>query len=308
MYRILACDDDPDILDVIDITFSSEGFEVFTAEDGQKAWDILQRIHVDVVIADYVMPNMDGVTLCSKIKNDPLLCQIPVLLVTGKGETEDKITGLRSGADDYIVKPFEPQELVLRVENLLKRTKLILDTNPLTHLPGNNAITEELNKFINSNKIFGVVYADLNHFKSYNDKYGFAAGDNAIKLTASIICEEVKKIDPNAFIGHIGGDDFVFITEQTEKIEQICENIIQKFDQIIPKLYDEQSVRIGYITTLNRNHQLEKFPLMKISLAIVTNERRKISHPGQLSQIAAEIKKKVKEMNKSAYLKDRRKD
>ncbi len=307
MYRILACDDDPDILDVIEITFSSEGYDVLTALNGEEGWNQLQKERIDAVILDYMMPKINGIELCRKIKSDPLLSQLPVLLVTGKGETEDKLQGLEAGADDYIVKPFEPQELVARVRNLLRRTKLILDTNPLTRLPGNNAISEELKIRIKSGEKFAVAYVDLNQFKAYNDKYGFSAGDQIIKYTATILLKTATKHDPNSFVGHIGGDDFVIISTPTF-IEMIAQEIIEKFDQGIKDFYDQQAIESGYIEALSRDKKLKRFPIMTISISIVTNEKRKIEHIAEISQIAAEVKEKVKTLNKSSYLKDRRTD
>ncbi len=305
MHRVLACDDDPDILDVINITFSSEGLEILTAKDGLEAWEVLQNEPVDVIILDNVMPKMSGLELCRKIKQDPRLCQLPVLLVTGKGEQEDKLMGLESGADDYIVKPFDPKELLIKVKNLLKRTTLILDTNPLTHLPGNNTISEQIAKRIRSKELFAIAYVDLNNFKSYNDKYGFFAGDDLIKTTAEILKENSTSIDPQAFVGHIGGDDFVFMTTP-EKVEIIAQKIIEEFDKKIPEFYDPEAREQGFIETLNREHKPEKFPFVSISISIVTNENKSIDHPAQVAQIAAELKRKVKESGKSAYLKDRR--
>ncbi len=305
MYRILVCDDDPDILDVIEITFSSEGYEVITALNGEEGWEKLQKQRVDAIILDYMMPKVNGIELCKRIKSDVLLSQLPVLLVTGKGETEDKLLGLSAGADDYIVKPFEPQELLARVKNLLKRTKLILDTNPLTRLPGNNAISEEIKKRIHSPHPFAVAYVDLNQFKAYNDKYGFSAGDRVIKYTACILLKISKKCDPDSFVGHIGGDDFVIISTPSH-IESIAREVIEEFDEGIKNFYDPEALKVGYIETLSRDREIKRFPIMTISISIVTNEYRKIEHIAEVSQIAAEVKKKLKSLNKSAYLKDRR--
>ncbi len=304
MYKMLVCDDDPDILDLLELTFL-EDFSVIKALDGEQGWKILQEQSIDIIILDYIMPKIDGITLCKMIKKDPVLSQIPVLMLTGKADTDDKLLGLESGADDYITKPFEPQELIVRVKNLLRRTRLILDTNPLTRLPGNNAICEEIKKRINSGSKFAVAYVDLNHFKSYNDKYGFNAGDELIKHTAKILMQTVKDSDPKGFIGHIGGDDFVFITAP-DKIEPICESIINKFDGSIRHFYDQESQKLGYIETLNREGKLQKFPFVSIAISIVTNEKRPLSHIAEISQIAAEVKCKVKSFGKSAYLKDRR--
>ena len=267
MYNILICDDDPDIVDVIDVTLAAEGFSCITANNGEEAWEKIKTNRIDAAIIDYIMPKMNGIDLCRLIKSDTLLSSMPVLMVTGKAETEDKIHGLESGADDYIAKPFDPNELLARLKAILKRTKSILDTNPLTHLPGNNTFHERLKELISKKTSpFAIGYADIDNFKSYNDKYGFEAGDLLIKETAKIILEEGKAIDNDMFIGHIGGDDFVFITTPPY-IEEIAKHILKKFDESIPFFYDEEARAIGKISTLDRKGEMQEFPLATLSIA-----------------------------------------
>ncbi len=305
-YQILICDDDPDILDVIELTLSSEGFSCITTHDGEQAWEKIKNNRIDAVIIDYIMPKMNGIDLCKRIKADPLLSSMPVLMLTGKAETEDKIHGLEAGADDYIAKPFDPNELLARLKSILKRTKVILDTNPLTHLPGNNTIHEEFKSAIEKGDLFSIGYLDIDNFKAYNDKYGFEAGDLLIKETARILLDEGKKIDPNIFVGHIGGDDFVFISNP-EYIEDIAKAVINAFDEAIPLFYDEDARKKEKISMPDRQGNIQDFPLATISIAITSNEYTKFSHIAEISERAAALKKKAKTLKGSNYLKDQRK-
>ena len=151
-------------------------------------------------------------------------------MLTGKGDLADKVGGIDSGADDYIVKPFEPQELIARIRMIIRRAQRDLEANPLTRLPGNVSILNELQRKIDQNSIFAICYIDLDKFKSYNDKYGFEHGDEVIKETARILIRTKRELgNPDDFIGHIGGDDFVAITTP-DKVDALCQKIIDDFD------------------------------------------------------------------------------
>ena len=171
--RVLVVDDEEDIRDVLKITLEAEKYEVIEAENGEEALKIIAQKTPDLVLLDYKMPKMDGRTLCNLIKKDLLLAHLPIIMVTGKGEINDRIEGIDAGADDYVVKPFEPKELLARIRMVLRRTKRDLEANPLTRLPGNVAILNELSNCIEKKAPYAVCYVDLDKFKAYNDKYGF---------------------------------------------------------------------------------------------------------------------------------------
>ncbi len=211
--KILIADDDPDIRDVLKLTLSEENYEVIEAENGEDALKAIHAKTPDIVLLDYQMPILNGREVCSLIKKDLLLRHLPIIMVTGKGEVTDKIGGIEAGADDYIVKPFEPKELLARIRMILRRTERDLEANPLTRLPGNVSILNELSRRLESKALFAVCYIDLDKFKAYNDTYGFEHGDEVIRETARIMIRAVHQVGcPDDFIGHIGGDDFVIVT------------------------------------------------------------------------------------------------
>jgi len=306
--KILIVDDDPDILDVLKITLESEGYEVIQAHDGQEALDIIKKTTPGLLITDFKMPRMCGDELCSILKQDILMQHMPIIMLTGKGETSDKVHGINAGADDYIVKPFEPEELVARVKMVLRRTARDLDANPLTKLPGNVSIINEIQNRIDKNELFSVCYIDLDKFKAFNDKYGFEKGDEVIQNTARILINVVAQYGTSHdFIGHIGGDDFVIITTP-EKSDVLCQNIISKFDAMVPELYSEEDRKKGYIIAKDRQNRLKKIPFLSISIGVVSNEKRKIKHVAEVSQIGAELKGFAKTLKGSNYVKERRTD
>jgi diguanylate cyclase (GGDEF)-like protein len=305
--RILLVDDDPDILDVLEITLSEENYEILKASDGEEALCIIKSKPLDLVLLDYNIPRMNGRQVCLEVKKDLLLSHLPIIMVTGKGELDDKIGGINAGADDYIVKPFEPKELLARIRMILRRTQRDLEANPLTRLPGNISILNELSKRLESKGLFAVCYLDLDKFKTYNDTYGFEHGDDVIRETARILLRAIEECgNPDDFVGHIGGDDFVVVTS-TQASEKVCQRIIDDFEKTVPSFYNETDRKNGYIIAKDRQGKEQKIPLLSVSIGIVTNEARKIEHVAQIGEIGAELKSYAKNLERSNYIKDKRK-
>lgn len=303
--KILTVDDDPDILDVLELTLS-EQYDVTQANNGKVALDIVKQFMPDLIICDYMMPVMNGREFCKALKKDTLLRHVPVIMLTGKGETQDRIGGIEAGVDDYMIKPFAPDELLARIKMILRRTISSLDANPLTHLPGNTSIMEEVQMRIDSGREFAVGYADLDTFKVYNDKYGFEKGDEVILATARVIlnCVQAEARD-KSFVGHIGGDDFVFITDDNV-MDGICQKIIAEFDSIVPAFYNEEDRTKGFITGKDRQGNEKDFGLIAISIGIVSNVNQNITHVAQIGEIGAELKKFAKSSDGSTYVRDQR--
>jgi diguanylate cyclase (GGDEF)-like protein len=306
--RILIVDDDPDILDVLEITLAEEDYEILKAHNGEEAMQVIKSKPLDLVLLDYQMPKMNGRQVCSEVKKDLLLQHLPVIMVTGKGELDDKIGGINAGADDYIVKPFEPKELLARIHMILRRTQRDLEANPLTRLPGNVAILNELSNRLENKALFAVCYLDLDKFKAYNDTYGFEHGDEVIRETARILLRVTKGMGkPDDFVGHIGGDDFVIVTA-AESAEKISQKVIDDFEKTSPTFYNETDRKNGFIIAKDRQGNEQKVPLLSVSIGIVSNEFRKIDHVAQIGEIGAELKSYAKSLERSNFVKDKRKE
>lgn len=305
--KILIVDDDPDIRDVLRLTLSEENYEILEASDGEEALRIINTKPLELVLLDYKIPKIDGRQVCRLIKKDLLLRHLPIIMVTAKGDITDKVGGIDAGADDYVVKPFEPKELLARIRMILRRTERDLEANPLTRLPGNVSILNELSRRLENKSLFAVSYIDLDKFKAYNDKYGFEHGDEVIRETARILIRATQKLgNPDDFIGHIGGDDFVVITTPNV-VDSICKAIIADFENTAPTFYNEMDRKKGYIIARDRQGKEQKIPLLSVSIGVVTNESRKIQHVAQISEIGAELKSLAKSLERSNYIKDKRK-
>lgn len=304
--KILIIEDTEFMKKLISDVLKEAGYEVVTASSGEEGLQKVREEKPDLVLLDVVMPGMDGFEVCRILREDESNNLMPIIMLTAQENEDHKLEGLELGADDYIIKPFNSRELVSRVRNTLKRIDRNRLANPLTGLRGNIEIQAEINQRIAKKEVFAVIYGDLDNFKSYNDVYGFASGDRAIKLTADVLIDATNTFgNSRDFIGHIGGDDFVIITTP-DKVDAICENIIKTFDIKNKELYCKEDVDRGYIVTSNRQGQIMKFPLVSISLSVVTNEERELISHLQIAEIAAELKKKAKAMQGSVYVKDRR--
>jgi len=305
---ILIVDDDPDIRDILKLTLSEENYVVLEAEDGEQGLNLVKTKAPDLVLLDYKMPKMDGRQVCNLIKQDLLLRHLPVIMVTGKGDLNDKVGGINAGADDYIVKPFEPQELLARIRMILRRTQRDLEANPLTRLPGNVSILKELSRRLESQDLFAACYLDLDKFKSYNDTYGFEHGDEVIRETARIILRTSNEVGKGTdFVGHIGGDDFVLITTP-DLVDTMCQRIIDEFEKAAPSFYNESDRQKGYIIAKDRKGEMRQIPLVSISIGVVTNVEHKFIHVAEINEIGAELKSAAKRLERSNFVKDKRKD
>ncbi|MDN5293611.1 MAG: hypothetical protein PWQ31_916 [Eubacteriales bacterium] len=306
-YKILIVDDDRLIRTVIREILEKSGYRVMEAGDFASAMEIIYQVTPDLILLDVVLPDLDGYEICRVLRNDTRTSHIPIIMLTSRKDTEDKVAGLEAGADDYITKPFEEAELLARIKTHLRRAKQEKSFNPLTGLPGNILIEEQIKHEVSrKDHKFAVMYVDLDNFKAYNDVYGFLKGDEVIKFLAYILEQCVREYgNPHDFIGHIGGDDFIAITTP-DKVDAICSNLINRFDSAIPFFYSEEDRKRGYIITKDRMNREMKFPIMTLSIAVVSNERRPIENHWQVAEIAAELKKYAKTIEGSVYVKDRR--
>ncbi len=307
MYKlkILIVDDNPDILDLLEATLQDE-FELIKAFSGNEALKKLKITNPNLLVLDYVLPDLEGPGVCKIIRKDPLFSNIPILMLTGRGEVEDKVGGLEAGADDYMLKPFDPQELIARIRMLIRRSSANLDANPLTRLPGNVSINKELAEKIQSKEKFAVLYIDIDNFKALNDYYGFEKGDNVIKETARILIDSIqKKGTAKDFVGHIGGDDFVIVTTP-KKAEEIAKKIVMDFDNISPTFFKKKDRLKGYIETKGRDNQIHKFGFPTVSLGIITNLKQDFTHTAQVNSLGAEMKSLAKKFPESKYILDKR--
>ncbi|HEX9727638.1 MAG TPA: diguanylate cyclase [Gemmatimonadales bacterium] len=250
----------------------------------------------------------EGMALCRTLKGDPYTGIIPLATLATRHDADHTGQWFSAGADEVITPVFEPDEQRSRLDVLFARTQTSVSVHPSTRLAGTTEIEREMRQRLEREIPFAVCYADLDHFKEFNDRYSYADGDRVIYILSRMLRDVVKGMCPDAgFVGHIGGDDFIVVLP-IDQVSEICTEIISVFDTLVPLQYTEQDRRAGYFFGKDRRGQLYRVPLMTLSIGIVTNERRTFTHPAQVSGLATEMKSYAKTLPGSVFVVDRRHD
>ena len=238
------------------------------------------------------------------LKEDSFTSIVPLVVVLRGGD--NGVSDLLAvGADEVLHDGTAERENRLRLDQVLKRADRDVSVHPTTRLPGTTHIARDMQARLETSEQFAVCYADLDHFKEFNDRYGYAFGDGVIRLLSRILRDTVRALAPGGFVGHIGGDDFIFNVPMTY-LEVTCDEIIQLFDELIPYQYTEEDRRAGYFLGKDRRGNVYRVPLMSLSIGVVTNQFQTFDHPGMISELAAEMKSFAKSLPGSKYVVDRR--
>ena len=304
--RILIADDEPNLREALRIQLERAEFEVILAVDGQDGVESALREQPDLVILDVMMPRLDGYAACRQLRSHYRTRHIPIIMLTAKTGEDDQVTGLSGGANDYIAKPWKSKELLLRVKNLLDLSKTQRSVSPLTGLPGNNSIMAERQRRVDAGDSFSQMFLDLDHFKAFNDRYGFPIGDVAIQAVAKTLVEVVEsRGEPGDFVGHIGGDDFWVIT-MPDRSEELAEAIKSALDRRMPELYEEEDRTRGFVLVRNRRHEFEEFPLMSVTIVIADYDPKSGTHMAAVDDLLKELKTYGKGLTGSVVVTERR--
>jgi diguanylate cyclase (GGDEF)-like protein len=244
---------------------------------------------------------------CARLKRDSFTGIVPAVVLSGSDDAQ--VAGaFEAQADEVIREGLPDRETLPRLDTLLARSRRDTGVHPSTRLPGTDAIDEEIARRLARGAPFAVCYADLDHFKEYNDRYSYREGDRVIRILARVLHDVVKGMcGEQGFIGHIGGDDFIFIIAASA-VTATCEEIVNIFDTLAPYQYAAHDRRSGYFFGKDRRGQLHRVPLMTVSIGVVTNERRQFSHASQMAELATEMKSYAKTLEGSVYTIDRRYD
>lgn len=269
---------------------------------------MLTVANVDAVLLDINLPDIDGFTVCREVKGDPRTYHIPVIVLTSMSDTESEITAIDSGADDFISKPPQPRVLDARLRMHIKRSIRERCSNPLTGLPGNVIIEQQLTDRFASGDPLCLAYIDLDDFKSYNDRYGYQRGDSVILLAASIIRSAIdSEGEGDDFLGHVGGDDFVVLTKPSV-MRGIAEHVTRAFDEAIPEFYDDATLDVGHFEATDRRGIRYRVPIMSISVASVCRTDRPFETALEMVDDVTELKHHAKSLSGSVYVCERRHD
>jgi diguanylate cyclase (GGDEF)-like protein len=303
---VLIVDDDDQVLRLVKRVLERAGFECVTVNDGHSAHNAAVEWRPDIILLDLMIGEVTGDDIMTQLRDDFRTRLIPVVVLTARDSLKDKVEHLLSGADDYVTKPFIPEELVARLRAVMTRSTTTRGLNPLTGMSGNSDILREISRRLAETERFAVLYPDIDSFKSYNDHYGFLRGDDVIKTLATVILEVLEEKHSNHhFAGHVGGDDFVLLTEPA-LAESIAEEITRRFDAAIPALYDPVDRERGWIESEERSGNILRTPLVSVSIGIVIAEPGSYSSPAAVAARASEVKGVAKRMPGSKWVLDRR--
>ncbi|MGW8266952.1 MAG: diguanylate cyclase domain-containing protein [Longimicrobiales bacterium] len=284
------------------------GLELLVVDSQEEVSSLLNRSFPACLVLDTAQNSEAVLQLCIALKGDAFTSIVPtVVLVSdrGKGIGELPAAALQAGADEVVSDLVSDKEKALRLELVLRRALRDVNVHPTTRLPGTAQIERDLAERMSTGGSFAVCYADLDHFKEFNDRYGYHCGDSVIYLTSRILRDVVRALAPGGFVGHIGGDDFIF-NVPIEYLEVVCDEIIQLFDELIPYQYTQEDRKAGYFLGKDRRGTVHRIPLMTLSIGIVTNFLQDFSHTAQVNELAAEMKSYAKTLPGSVYVVDRR--
>lgn len=307
--KILVADDEEQVRRLVSRALAAPAYEVVGAEDGAAALELARTASPDLIILDLAMPRMDGWKVLQALRSGARTRAIPVIMLTGCAKPGTEVSGLESGADDFIAKPFKLDDLAAHVRSALRRSRTDLAASPLTRLPGTPSIEAEVTRRIAEARPFALHYADLDRFKAYNDHYGFARGDEVIKAVAGVIEESLLPLR-DSFLGHVGGDDFVFLT-RPEDAAEAGQRIVTVFDRKAVAFYDAVDLARGWIETADRQGKIRRLPPMTLSIGIVSSQQRLLDHYARAVSLAAEMKAYCKARDDgrlSRFAFDRRRD
>ncbi len=290
--KIFLIDDEPEKVLIFRTKLEHHGYDVLTSDYGNEGLEQVKRFRPELILLDINKPSVTGHDLRASLEEKPATRHLPVVLFSSGGALDNKLRFLHEGAGNYITKNVDHSELAARIEVLKRRYKKGVGVKPLTNLPGNTAIEKDIQAPIAGHQPFSVRYADMDNFKAYVDAYGFKLGHEIIKRMSEIISDSVHHPGTQEdFAGHIGGDDFVFVWKGDDRCVAFCKDLTDKLNCVFPLFCNVGDRTRGYIVTTNRKNVTDRYPLVSVSITVITQERRYLSSIRHISRFAGEIKK-----------------
>jgi diguanylate cyclase (GGDEF)-like protein len=283
-----------------------QAYPLLALSGAEEIESMVLRGHTCVLFFDADRSPERGLALVERLKSDAFTAIVPAVAIAADHQSDLVRRWFAAGIDEMLTGLFSAEEQRARIDAMRERTERDVAVHPSTRLPGTTEIERDIRRRLETGEEFAVCYADLDHFKEYNDRYSYYDGDRVIYLLSRLLHDVVKGLlGPRGFVGHIGGDDFIFIIPAAD-IGPVCTEILHVFDTLIPLQYSDQDRRAGYFFGKDRRGQLHRVPLMTLSIGIVTNRNRKFMHPAQVSELATEMKSYAKTLPGSVFVVDRR--
>lgn len=306
MFHCACRQEGVDIVFKLSVAFKRDNISFHYFRTIEEFLILSQRFHLDLAVIAGKGNFLGELELLNLMKSHIFLAVVPTVLYHPDPQEGTIIAGYENGADDFLCGNWKDKLFEARLRMVADRSRRDIAFNPSTALPGPGLIEREIDRLIKLESDFAVCYADIDDFKAYNDYYGYYYGDRVIKLTSRIIRDTVFDLCHEGFVGHIGGDDFVFIIPP-DLIEIVCKNVLHIFDVLTPYRYADEDRKRGFIRTKNRKGDMETYSLMTLSIAVLINRRGTFTHAGEMSHMLADLKKYAKSLDGSNYVIERRK-
>ncbi|MBI4556048.1 MAG: diguanylate cyclase [Candidatus Hydrogenedentes bacterium] len=291
----------------IEKLLASMDFVVRCAADGREALGITYDDPPGCVVVSAAFGADGSLPFLDELKTDNIYGHLPVLLLIDGADLHRGFDWMQVQADDFVTRPFSPEEFASRLRLMVARNLRSVGANPLSGLPGNPTIMIETDKRLAKGAPFAFAYLDLDGFKAFNDRYGFGRGDEVLRMTARLLLNTIHSLESReTYVGHVGGDDFVFITP-SNLVARVCEQFVREFDAIIPNFYDDADRQQGGIQSLDRQGNPLRFAIMTCSIGVVDTGSTQVAHAAELFSRVADVKTYTKKLPGSNYLIDRRK-
>ncbi len=288
--RLLVVEDDADIANMLKIYFSGLDYDVDIAPRGNDALEKTRQVLPHLIVLDIMLPDIDGYEVCRTLRTSTRTSHIPVIFLTQKDERSDKLQGLELGADDYITKPFDIEELKLRVQGAIRRSERESLTDPRSGLPAGRLIEEQLRRIIREED-WALMDLRISHFSAFNDVYGFVAGDDVLRFSAMLLGELVDEYGtPNDFIGHAGGDNFIIISTD-DAMPNIRKAVKGRFDEEVQTHYNFMDRQQGFVETTSAEGEMVKSPLMKMTMGVISPAQHRFADIREITEMAAEARR-----------------
>ncbi len=290
-HKILIVEDDSDTSDMLCFYFEAQNYEVLAAEWGKDALEMCQQMVPDLIILDIRLPDINGYEVCRQLRDNPRTSHTPVIFLTEKKEREDKITGLKLGAVDYITKPFDIQELRLKVRNTLRRASHKSLFSPTTGLPGSQLLKEHLDLLIGRAN-WALLSIDLEGLECFKEAYGFVVSSDLIRATAMIISNAAQETGSgNDFVYQAGDGEFIVVTAP-DTVEELRAKILTRLQRAIRYFYSIKDREAGCIS-LKCAEGEKKVPLMSVAVGIMTDESASFHDAGQILEATTQTRQIV---------------
>jgi PleD family two-component response regulator len=288
--RVLVVEDDSDISNMLQLYFKSQGYEVYVAPRGGVALEMTRQKMPNVIVLDIMLPDIDGYEVCRQLRTNLRTSHIPIIFLTQKDERSDKIHGLELGADDYITKPFDVEELRLRVRNTIKSAEIASLTSPSTGLASGRLIEQQLRELLRKPD-WGILYIGIDGLDAFNEAYGFVAGEEVLRFTGMLLNDVIDEMGTaDDFIGHIGGDDFIIISRK-EMIAPLRAEIITRFNDNVGTHYDFMTRMQGYLAVKDDDGNEVHVPLMMLQVGALTSDESSFTDIREVTEMAAEARR-----------------